>query len=255
MSVSESWMDDATHPAQIALRTYALSLSLSLGPSLVPFAASRFTSAKGPPTSLKRVLGRELAVDGFAFAVTLSVAGGAAIRRLWSILGHDYEDGAISLAPLLQRFRPAWRRLRASITQLDVSSVQKTFLSNILSSSIGIILLQAGRQRALKLRNGVSLSAQAAQADRTSPTLDLTLLLLVRAVDSVLQNFIRKTVDPVRPKLAGYCEGPISEITEKLLSEKVKQNSNQRVQTLTSRIDGFVFWACSARYVSPHTYT
>lgn len=249
MSVAP-WMEDATHPVQIALRTYALSLSLSLGPSLVPIAASLFqTSTKPALVPLKRVLSRELAFDGFAFAVTLSVAGGAAIQRIWPILDQEHEDIGIPLDSLLQRFQPAWRRLGASIAQLDISSAQKTFLSNVLSSSAGIMLLQAGRQRAFTQRSSISLPVQAAQAIRTSPTLDLTLLLLVRAVDSILQTLVRKTVEPAPTKEDGARGGSIAAATDKLLKEKLKKNLNRQVKILTSRIDAFVFWACSARYV------
>lgn len=250
MSVARPWMEDATHPAQIALRTYALSLSLSLGPALVPIAASLFqTSTKPALVPLKRVLSRELALDGFAFAVTLSVAGGAAIRRIWPTLYQEHEDIAIPHDSLLQRSQPAWRRLRASIAQLDISSAQKTFLSNVLSSSAGIMLLQAGRQRALKQKSSVSLPARVARAIRTSPTLDLTLLLLVRAVDSILQTLVRKAVEPALTKEDGARGGSIAAATDKLLQEKLKKKLNRKVKILTSRIDAFVFWACSARYV------
>ncbi|KAF9456193.1 hypothetical protein BDZ94DRAFT_1204828 [Collybia nuda] len=240
-------MDDATHPVQIALRTYALSLSLSLGPSLVPIATSLFIStAKTPFIPLKRVLKRELALDSFAFAITLSVAGGAAIRRLWSALDQEFHDTGHP-SPPLQRFRSARRRLQAFLTCLNVSSSQKTFLSNVFSSAVGIMLLKAGRQRAMKLRNRHSLSAQASSKDCSSPTLDLTILLLVRAMDSLLQALIRAATKP-SPKHDGKSRRKSTSIvTNKYINDKVKQTWDRQIKTRASQIDALIFWGCSAR--------
>src|SRR5436189_3760143 len=78
--------DQPNHPSQVALRTYALALSLSLGPSLIPFLVSlvvpKFRGSKTSFASLKRVLRRELGHDGFAFSITFSVAGGAILKQL-----------------------------------------------------------------------------------------------------------------------------------------------------------------------------
>ncbi|EPT04339.1 hypothetical protein FOMPIDRAFT_1040121 [Fomitopsis schrenkii] len=65
-------------PLQIALRTYALSLALSLGPALVPFLTSP-KARKDGMTRLGRILGRELRVTGFAFAMTAGVGGGCEV--------------------------------------------------------------------------------------------------------------------------------------------------------------------------------
>lgn len=65
---------DPTHPSQVAIRTYGLALSLSLGPSLVPFVLSLITRRKSSKTgleALKKILRRELGCDGFAFAITI----------------------------------------------------------------------------------------------------------------------------------------------------------------------------------------
>ncbi|KAJ7786317.1 integral membrane protein [Mycena metata] len=71
-----------THPAQVALRTYCLSLCLSLGPSLVPFVIFR-RSEKTSRKALKRVLAREFGLKGFAFSVTLALGGGSFIREVF----------------------------------------------------------------------------------------------------------------------------------------------------------------------------
>jgi len=283
---NRSWLDkiptlsdDPTHPAQIALRTYALALSLSLGPSLVPFVVNLLssrskTSSKTNAITLKRVLSRELGHDGFAFAVTLSVAGGAAVRKyLWRTLqqGSDNvdpekepaEDGTerSALRNVLRIFSRVKRFL------LDLSPTQQTFLSFLFSSSIGILLIQAGRQRSTRLQlarraatttslatstSPLTHPALRAAVDRTSPTLDLTLLLLVRAVDSILQTFIlQKPVPPSSPDLKSSVSDKHPEphiISQKLEKERVKRENEMR-QQWTSQVDALVFWACSARYV------
>ncbi len=69
------------HPAHVALRTYALSLFLSLRPALLPFIIS--PSRVGGSKSLRGILKREFGLSGFAFAMTVGVGGGVALRHFW----------------------------------------------------------------------------------------------------------------------------------------------------------------------------
>lgn len=229
---SRSWIH--SHPVQAALRTYALSLSLSLGPSLLPFITA-FLTGRSRKTGLKaliRVLQRELGLDGFACSMTLSVGGGLALRELWA--AHDS----------VPEQREALPQHRNFLTSLSPS--RKTFIASMVSSSFGILLLQAGRRRSFHLRQK-SLSpvilvppltpptSTPKYSFRTSDTLDLTLLFFVRAVDSLLQNYIRRTT----------C---IKGLGTTLAGNKMSQKKSPKAATtLTSRIDGIVFWACSAR--------
>ncbi|KAF4623335.1 hypothetical protein D9613_001812 [Agrocybe pediades] len=288
---TQSWLDriptlsdDPTHPIQIALRTYALALSLSLGPSLVPFVASllspRSASSRTNASAFKRVLRRELGPDGFAFAVTLSVAGGATTRKyLWDALQGDHtgpHEGEDADATGPFTLKSLWRIISEKAKRLlsGLTPTQQTFLSFVFSSSIGILLIQAGRQRSARLQ----LARQAATAslskptsplthpalrivvDRTSPTLDLTLLLLVRAVDSLLQTFILQKPVPSSPSGNddhAYDKHPeLRLVREKLEKERIMRENKQR-QQWTSQVDAFVFWACSARimwcfFYEPH---
>ncbi|KAG5635571.1 hypothetical protein H0H81_010756 [Sphagnurus paluster] len=229
-----------SQPIQVALRTYVLSLSLSLGPSLVPFLTAFLTAKSSKtPQQLRRVLRRELGFDGFAFAMTLCVGGGAAVQQLWRALDDD-----------IPKQRPTSIRdhIRAQLALLDLSHAHITFISNVLSSSFGILLLQAGRRRAYQLRNRLvspntiitppTPSLSPAQSFRTSDTLDLTLMLVVRAVDSLLQTFIRKTTEETA------IEGRTLTDPEFVKEASTKENIGR---ILTSRIDALVFWACSAR--------
>jgi len=290
----KSWIDwcipslpkDPSHPAQIALRTYALALSLSLGPSLLSFVLALFSSltnvkrfklssTKTDLATLKRILRRELGHDGFAFSLTLSVAGGAAIRKLFQ--NADVFDHQLDASTGVERYDSSGSRGVQRLLQslkgylLHASPEQQTFISNIISSFTGMLLLQAGRARTTQLRAASKPTNQSGtRPDRTSPTLDLTLLLLVRAVDSVVQTFILRKSQSI----AGYVNNTPSQpvpkqedsshgttplemgqqhpevrlVHDKLAKEASKKDAHKIKLKMTSRLDAFVFWACSARY-------
>ena len=291
---------DPTHPVQIALRTYALALSLSLSPSLLPFIVAlllypinvKNSFTKTNFASLRRILRRELGHDGFAFSVTLSVAGGAAIRDLFrtaSMYNHQLDkstrierydsDGSRIGAVTTTGIGPS-RSVQRLLQLLKgclsyTSPEQQTFISNVISSFIGILLLQAGRARTHKLRAASKPTKQSGtQLDYTSPTLDLTLLLLVRAVDSIVQTFIlqisqsivgradnNNTPSPgnqpvskegssrTAPLATGRQHSEPHLLHDKLEKEKCKKDVHKIRFKLISRLDAFVFWACSARSV------
>lgn len=256
-----SLSEDPTHPAQISLRTYALALCLSLGPSVVPLLTSPLFSSKVPTksflSSLKRILARELHVTGFAFSLTLAVGGGAAITALWDALDSQNKDQFDHI--------PIPRRLVKVSSRL--SAIQKAFISNIISSSCGLILLQNGRLRAQRLRHTSRLKMP-------SPTLELTLLLLVRAIDVFTQTFVFKRSAKMysQPSLGAskrheeehrHLSVPdLSLVRERLEKEKeLKElkDMDRRRAKLRTRIDAVVFWACSARIMwcfvyEPHRY-
>ncbi|KAJ7783792.1 hypothetical protein DFH07DRAFT_997007 [Mycena maculata] len=215
--------EDSSHPAQVALRTYALCLSLSVVPSLIPFITSPKKHSK---TALRRVLAREFGLGGFAFSVTLALGGGSLIRELWQaldVLGPDADSPATAAA----------LRLRAWISGLKLSSAHKTFVSNVISSSAGLLLLQAGRSRS---KNSVSPSKEPS----ASRTLDLTLLLLVRAVDAAVQSFVAKKSGSRRESDAVHSGRRPQTATERLASSLKRES-------MRMQIDSLVFWACSAR--------
>jgi hypothetical protein len=293
----ESWMKrcvhslpkDPTHPVQIALRTYALALSLSLGPSLSSFIVaifSRLINVKGSSTkldlaTLKRVLRRELGYDGFAFSVTLSVAGGAAIRDLFqnaNVYDHQLDasydsNGATRTTRTGSCSRGVQHLLQLlKHCSLSASPEQQTFISNLISSFIGVLLLQAGRARTVRLRAASKPTSRL--VNHTSPTLDLTLLLLVRAIDSIVQTFILQksklivgyvdntpnpgdqSVSKQDSNSSGYTQLETGQqhpearlVHDKLAIEKSKKDTHKIRLKLASRLDAFVFWACSARYV------
>ena len=230
-----SFPDD--HPVHIALRTYALSLSLSLGPSLVPFVVS--SARVVGKNALWGILKRELGVSGFAFALTIGVGGGTAIKRLLD--SWEATDAELSL-----HINGPPRSGRAWLTRMNnwVSSLKgshKTFMCNMLSASFAILLLHSGRRGPGRLPHRASIPMTVPMSSalrqgvgnngRPSATLDLTLLLLVRAMDMIFRSTMLPTVV--------HSEVQISAGKEK----------SQKRRSITTKVDALVFWASSARYV------
>ncbi|KAH9950338.1 hypothetical protein B0H21DRAFT_530055 [Amylocystis lapponica] len=217
------------HPLQIALRTYALSLSLSLGPSLVSF----FVSAKaraGNAARLAYVLKRELGLTGFACAMAVGVGGGAALRRLWDMLpaGDDVED------------ENALQKIRISVKESlqmwlrSFQGTQRTFLSNALSSFLAISLLHSRTRDRLPVPRSkahIVTPPVIEHASRPLLTLDLTLLLLVRALDSIVQTGIKRFV----------------QTRDTVVDQQAKSKIERKMRWLRTNIDALIFWACSAR--------
>ncbi|KAF7310918.1 hypothetical protein HMN09_00635100 [Mycena chlorophos] len=202
--------ENASHPLQVSIRTYCLALSLSLVPSLIPFLTK--SSRKN---SLSRVLHRELHSTGFAFAVTAAVGGGSFLRAAWRLLDESEREEVVKFKKWFSG---------------KLSDAQKTFISNAVSSTAGLLLLQAGRRRAATTSTTSSSHEQSG-----SRTLDLTLLLLVRALDAGVQSFVARRSGSRRESDA---------TTPKDLQQR--QASAIRA-SMRMQIDSLVFWACSAR--------
>ncbi|KAF7320338.1 hypothetical protein MKEN_00818600 [Mycena kentingensis (nom. inval.)] len=96
-----------------------------------------------------------------------------------------------------------------------LTAPQKTFLSNVVSCCAGLMLLQAGRHRSL----------------------DLTLLLLVRALDAGVQSFVAHRSGSRRESDAK----PPDHLREQHFAASAKRAA------MRMQIDAFLFWACSAR--------
>ncbi|TCD71526.1 hypothetical protein EIP91_008907 [Steccherinum ochraceum] len=233
----------STHPAQIAARTYALSLSLSLAPALVPFVISAKARAGGIK-ALARVLKRELGLNGFAFAMTVGVGGGSALQQLWKWLEVHYSEAQISSDGGTSNSRGHSEHLRRALAYTaTLPDGAKAFVANTVSAALAISLLQGRSNRNSVRKASLPMTvpmqdSSTTNGGRASPTLDLTLLLFVRAMDSVLHA----TVLPIMPKpLDPEKEGDLEK-------HKIEANAcTRKRRTWTSRVDAFVFWASSAR--------
>ncbi|RDX55854.1 hypothetical protein OH76DRAFT_1551396 [Lentinus brumalis] len=199
------------HPLQIALRTYTLALSLALGPALLPFLTSRKARAEGFKRLL-HVLKREFSVNAFASAITVGVAGGAAIRHIWDLWEERTRETRSDQSKAILGQVRLWLG--------SLQDGQKTFLSNVISSTLAVSLLHSRKRHAASMWVG-----------RPSPTLDLSLLFLVRAMDSLVQLALFKP----------------SKASERHLPAAVKEEKKAERRKWSTRLDALVFWACSAR--------
>jgi hypothetical protein len=255
---------NAAHPIQIALRTYALSLSLSLGPSLIQYVLPLFSAQplrdftknrKGP--RLVDVLKRELGFNGLAFALMVAAGGGAALQDIWDLL-EEHEQWLPEASPnpdSIANVNP-WCKFVAWATSCKPTVSQKSFISNLISSSLAAILLRVGRRSSRERRSvlpmpGTSPISEASH--RMSLTLDLTLLLLVRAFDAAVQSFVfnksENAIQTTTRSKKGKKPAEGSILKETLEREKRKQESSRRRRYMTTLIDAVVFWGCSARSV------
>ncbi|CAL1695836.1 unnamed protein product [Somion occarium] len=164
--------------------------------------------------------------------MTVGVGGGAALKFIldnWSKRFHrDASCSTKATSPL-----PSWwQRLKTWLASLD--EFHRNFVSNLISAYMAIVLLQSRRRlsRNTPPRAAIPMTALTTSTP-TSPsfTLDLTLLFVVRAIDSL-----------VRSKLLP-CE---TKLSSKATREEKDRVRNKR-QQVTTRLDAFVFWASSAR--------
>lgn len=235
------WPDESSHPAQVAIRTYSLSLFLFLGPALLPVAVdliTRSSSLENSSSRLRRVLKRELDFTGFPFAITVAVGGGVAFKHFWEavhIHHNDVQDGrdVEQQSAVTSTFRRHAALSIARVCSLIPNSTpsQKTFLSNVLSSAIALFLLQRIRQ---------SKSA----SHRPSPTFEITLLFAFRAADAIIQHFLRM----VAARKARMFN--LSATNSRELAVDGDHEAKEWYQNTAAWLDAVMFWASSARCVT-----
>lgn len=216
------------HPLQVSIRTYSLALSLSLGPALLSFIVSPKARSKGV-LGLQTIVKRELKSTSFPFAITVAIGGGSALQYLWKRLETDLDD---TLASPKQPWSPRFGRLANQLQALkeyisSISQERKTFAIYACSSFVAIVLMQARQLSSKKLGTTMPLISTSRRnvTGRTSATLDLTLLLLVRALDAAVQHVVFKRVG------------------------EEHDDARRWRQRITTKIDAMVFWASSARFV------
>lgn len=229
------WPDDPSHPAWIALRTYSLSLLLSLGPAVLPVAVDLITRSSSRKTRLdrfRRVSRHELSFTGFPFAITVAVVGGVAFTAIPERNNIQRQSVVTSTS-----------RRHAAVLSLmpNLTPSQKTFLSNVLSSAIALFLLQRTRQSKPGSR-------------RPSPTFELTLLFACRAADTIIQHLLCMKAAR-KAYLFNFSTHHSRELTgaskhSSLVAADGDRNAKEWHQRTSAWLDAVLFWACSARYLT-----
>ncbi|KAI6162186.1 hypothetical protein EDD17DRAFT_1776995 [Pisolithus thermaeus] len=203
---------------QTTLRTYILTASLLLGPSVLSVANSLVRDPRGSGVrlrALKQTLSKELGSRGLPFALALAVGGGQSLKTLWEILKKQPKP--------LKSYVPTTRRLSYSLALLQ--NALRAFAINVMASGAAAAILLYRRYRShalLDLHSGTK-----------SSTLDLTLWLLVHALDSLVQSRLLSW----KNKAAPCCMS--APMRDALSKERIKFNAY---------FDGFLFWASSARH-------
>ncbi|KAG2154846.1 hypothetical protein DEU56DRAFT_770749 [Suillus clintonianus] len=249
------WPDDPSHPVKVALRTYSLSLSLSLGPALLPVALTLIKRSSGVKNrrsgSFRRVLRHAVGLTGFPFAITVAVCGGIALKHFWeAVLGVHHvdkqDDPEIRRQPVVaSTFQPCATILslvaQACSRMSKSTPSQKAFLSNVLSSTIALFLLQ--RIRPSK-----------AGSRRPFATFELTLLFFCRATDAIMQHFLSKvSMESARKANLFNISANQSRLKPAELSADLSLpaegdgKAKKWHQSTAAWLDAIVFWACSAR--------
>ena len=258
----------ADHPAKISSRTYGLALLLSLGPALLPFVAKVAALAKAGKdvghlrvgkivTGLGGLLRRELGPFGFAFAITTAVAGGSFLRNASENPEKPadlfIQNGDVSFDAAGGGLNSALNHIQFTLRRYwkSLSDVQQTFLSNALASTAAILLLQW--KTVPRRPSGVPELPLTLPVDDTpgrkgiSPTLNLTLILFVRALDSVVHGGLQD-------KLLQKLKGKGREVTHKSTEVEVaisrdSVHAKDWIHKRISNLDSLVFCVCSARCV------
>lgn len=246
----------AGHSLNIALRTYTLALSLSLGPTLVSLLSSKKLN-RG--STLKGVLAKHLSPTAFPFAITLGVTAGAwlnASRLRTSTSKRDHDNPEEGRAQKTEKYAHAGLKALAPIFSWfsSLDEERKVFICNLLSSTLTILLLRSGNKRIAPRRTYETLDLpltlpEGRPGGRVSPTLDLTLLLFVRALDSLVQRVMsrisseRATVHPVK-----HLPGQDTSFGDEIAYLSSRKPSAQR-RTWTGYVDAFTFWSSSSRFV------
>ncbi|KAG1783957.1 hypothetical protein EV702DRAFT_1056521 [Suillus placidus] len=260
-NIANLWPDDPSHLVKVALRTYTLSLSLFLGPALHPLAltlVNRSSSLETRFGSFRRVLRREVGLTGFPFAITVAVCGGIALKHFWeAVLGVHHvrldkqDDPEVRRQPVVastfQRRTTVLSLVAQACSRMSNSSLsQKAFLSNVLSSTIALFLLQRSRLSKAGLH-------------RPFATFGFTLLFFCRATDAIMQHFL--SVESARKvslfNIPTNRSKPTESSADVLMPAEGDSKAKKWHQSTAAWLDAVVFWACSARimwcfFYQPH---
>lgn len=200
MITSTSFKKDG-HIVQVAWRTFTLSLALSLLPPLIPALAK----SQGSSDKVRKLLARELGPTSFAFSMTLAVAGGRVLDNFFKKNSIPYKN-------------------QRSFTAEN----HRTFLANTISSTVAVILFTSRNKRPPRSTSTIPFTLSIPR--NTSPTLDLTLLILVRALDARVQAYLQNHLPD----------------TSESVSEKAKSRKALTCELITKYMDVVLFWlACS----------
>jgi hypothetical protein len=202
MSESPTLFPRLPSPLRALLRVYGVALSLSVGPAFLSILASK-KAIHAKWELLARLLRRQLSATGFPFAMTLALSGDFFPQIPQNLYGKN-----------ARRARP--------------SDEARAFVSTVLTSYVGMALLQRGSRRPRPF-TGNTVIPYTVPNDTTlvksglSPTWDITLIFFVRAFDSWCQRMISRR------------------------RNRVKDEGGPSRASISGNLDAVLFWAASSR--------
>jgi hypothetical protein len=170
----------ASHPARVTIRAGLVSVVASLTPSLIPLVVSPKVRNH---FRWREFLRRELGPHSFPFSVIVAIGGGAWLEHLATTMKKTLKNRTLSSKQV--KFNDP-----NDLTE-DKESMYVTVISTVLASLVAIHLLQG--QAKPRIRGAdIPLTFPASTSPKTTPSLDLTIILAVRATDGIIQHAIRE---------------------------------------------------------------
>lgn len=167
----------ASHPTRVTIRAGSLALSLAVLPSLIPLLTSKQARRKFRLTELIK---RELGSNGFPFALLLAFGGSAWLEWAWNKWDEldKPKDGRRGVHE-----EPSTSRLK-----------RRTVICTLLASLLAIQRLQKHPKPRGAIAEIPLMLPVLPLSAKTSPSLDLTIIFTVRALDAIFQGTLRQYV-------------------------------------------------------------
>ena len=195
----------AIHPAlEPAVRAFLVGYIASVGPELVKLLLGLVTGGgkrKGAKVGVLRKLGL-IVREGFVWnslSVSAAVSVGGAklgesrvepiVRKLYSTSLEKYRKRRNGVA-LTGEYAKTERARRADKDRIHERKIKilSTFFASSISSLLAVILLQSSPAYTRRRPAGTTTTHKHSYPVAESPTLDLTLFLAVRAIDSLVRG-------------------------------------------------------------------
>lgn len=172
----------ASHPARITIRAGLVSAAASLTPSLVPLIVSPKARRQ---LRWREFLRRELGPRSFPFAVIVAIGGSAWLERVTKLIKEKQKPRSLGCEQV--KFKDP------NDPTEDKEPTYLTVISTVLASLVAIHLLQG--QKIPRIRGvDIPLTFPASTSPKATPSLDLTIILAVRAMDGVIQHSIMEYI-------------------------------------------------------------
>ncbi|PVF99907.1 hypothetical protein CPB86DRAFT_267323 [Serendipita vermifera] len=162
----------ASHPSRVTIRAGSLALALAVLPSLAPLLTSRKARKS---FRLSELVKREAGPNGFPFALLVVFGGSAWLEWAWAKYDEMKKSESLEEEEEAPRKGSKWR----------------TFVCTLAASLWAIRRLQKHPKAKGEIAELPLMLPVNPKSSQTSPSLDLTIIFAVRALDAIFQRAIR----------------------------------------------------------------